>query len=42
MTYKKLPSGERVATPHYVSKRTIRFHKAPRAANNGDNYYVVE
>lgn len=42
MTYKKLPSGERVATPHYVSKRTIRFHKAPRAENNGDNYYVVE
>jgi len=42
MTYKKLPGGERVATPHYVSKRTIRFHKAPRAENNGDNYYVVE
>ncbi|WP_129232808.1 BPSL0067 family protein [Cronobacter condimenti] len=42
MTYKKLPTGERVATPHCVSKRTIRFHKAPRAENNGDNYYVVE
>ncbi|MEX5383899.1 BPSL0067 family protein [Cronobacter muytjensii] len=42
MTHKTLPTGERVATPHTVSKRTIRFHKVPRAENNGDNYYVVE
>ncbi len=42
MTHRTLANGQRVATPHAVSKRIIRFHKAPRAENNGDNYYVVE
>ncbi|HFS5811890.1 TPA: BPSL0067 family protein [Citrobacter farmeri] len=35
-------NGTRIAIPHHVSQRTIFFRNAPRAANNGKNYYVVE
>lgn len=31
-----------IAVPPPVSQRTIYFRHAPRAENNGDNYYVVE
>lgn len=35
-------NGTRIAIPHPVSQRTIFFRNAPRAANNGKNYYVLE
>ncbi|ELY2641294.1 BPSL0067 family protein [Cronobacter sakazakii] len=34
--------GAGMSIPHPVSQRTIYFRHAPRAENNGDNYYVVE
>jgi hypothetical protein len=41
MNHRTLPSGEREATT--LCQQTHHpFHKAPRAENNGDNYYVVE
>lgn len=35
-------TGEKITVPQPVHERIIRFHKAPRAENDGDNYYVVE
>ncbi len=34
--------GKVIAIPKPVEKRTIRFHKAGRLENDGDNYYVIE